>query len=904
MGNLNLRFRTISLLLSTVIAVLALPRCTCGGSYPRGSAGAGLQQNAMNLRIAADTLRFMRNNLEAILRKNFEVDATGEFVTIYLPEASDSSANQFCDESNLYPGTIAPCTYNVRLRDGCVGPGEKDSSGKCQPDLSKPRETMRSWIRIRIADLANHMSFEMESPGFLVTGGFRLQITNLPVDASLGIYAKLPAVNGQQLGNFVCRYFAPPAAKQALVLEKIDISIQPRVDEVDGKPSFFVTTLTRDLQVGQLALMAEAVADPACIISQQNEIPCEAACALIGSLLGPTSEGFNFINDLLKPALPYIVTPLANAALALLWGSAAEFNATIPVKDQTFIAKTSGRDVSILASAQPGAFTVTQRTTDPNDITKGMGLPLALGAYAELSPCVNEVPAPSPYPGQLPPTLDGMVAVQDPQLAPGITFDETYHLGFSISESFFNQLAFALRNSGLLCVQLGSDPGGLLAKGAFVPNAGLLYLLAPPLSDMAPPSAPITFRIQPGSSPTVKFGSGKQVGVDKDGKALRDSLITLTLLDTGIEFHLFAWDRYIRTFALNVDIVVGLSAFPSRDGKLMLSIDSIKADNIVEVFNELMPNYDFSKITEVLFSILSSQLNQKSLAFEVPVTQAIKDALGSGDMGVHLLDIRRDGANNDYLSGFIKLCTADDETNPANLGCFILPGPARDEAPLGRFDAYVSEVVYEAAPMLAALRADRAPAGAVKLLMQADRKLEYQVAVDGNSYGPFVYPSDEGYLYVENATLRMLGHHVLHIRSKPFARPFDPDHAGDVYVPVLVDSERPRVSVVSGHIKVEDLVTPRDRMRVQIVSDGVESAWMSVADAEAALAAAGDDADVIAMDEAGNTSIDPRALVQNVAAPEAPAASRGCSSSSGGSVAAVFTVLLGAYLISRRSRRR
>jgi hypothetical protein len=901
-----MHLRPAALIACTLIASAIGEGCSCGGNYPKGAAGAALQQNALNLRIAADTLRFVQTNLEAILRKNFEVDPTGQYVTIYLPEASDSSAKVFCDESGLYPNAVPPCDYKVRIRDGCIGPGEQDASGKCQPDLFKPRETMKSWIRIKIAELSNHLSFVMEDPGVVDYGGFRLVITDLPVDVNLGIYAKLPAIAGQQLGNFACRYFAPPAMgggePTALVLQKIDISIQPRVDDVNGTSSFFVTSLTRDFEIGMLNVVAAPVADPSCVNTSPNELTCEAACSLINSLLGPTAEGFNFVNDLLKPAFPYIITPLANGALAFLWGDSAEFNATIPVGKMSFIAKSSGRDVSIMAGAQPGAFQVTERPD--NKLTQGMALPMQLGAYAQLSPCVNETAAPPAYPDNVAPTLDGLVQLQDPQLAPGVTYDETYHVGFSISESFFNQLAFALRNSGMLCVSLGSDPGGLLATGSFIPNAGLLYLLAPPLSDMAPPSAPITFRIQPGTSPNVRFGTGKQIGVDKDGKPIRDSLITLTLFDTGLEFHLFAWDRYIRTFAINVDVVVGLSAFPSRDGKLMLSIDSIQANNIVEVFNELMPNYDFSRITEVLFAILASQLNQKSLSFEVPITQAIKDAIGDGDFGVHLLDVRREGAKNDYLSGFVKLCTRDEETDASNIGCFILPGPpARDAAPPHRFDALLSEVVYEDAPALLgdklrALRADRVPAGAAKIMLASDQPLEYQVAVDSGTFGPFVYPSAQGMLYVEHPALRMLGHHTLRVRAKPFGRPYDGGISDDVYVPVLVDSERPHAKVIDGKLALEDLVTPRDLLRVQIIDGGVESEWMTPAEADARIGTASPDVIVRAMDEAQNISIDPRLFVQDFEQPAAAPQKSGCNA---GGAASLWLVAL--VLVAARRRR-
>ena len=84
-------------------------------------------------------------------------------------------------------------------------------------------------------------------------------------------------------------------------------------------------------------------------------------------------------------------------------------------------------------------------------------------------------------------------------------YNEAYHLGLMLSQSFVNTLAYTLRQSGIFCAALGSDPGGLLTTGDFVPTAGLLYLLAPPLTKLAPPSAPIPVpRMMPTSGGVLK----------------------------------------------------------------------------------------------------------------------------------------------------------------------------------------------------------------------------------------------------------------------------------------------------------------------------------------------------------------------------------------------------------------
>ncbi len=885
-------------------AELPLQRCLfallCGASlfacssnsYPKNDPAAAPQQNALSLRVAADTLRLVTENLEEILKKNLPLDETGEFALIYLPEASDASARVFCDEGNQWPGLVPPCTYNVRLRDGCLGPGEQDANHKCQPDMAgRPRESLKSFIRVRITDLASHIRLEMEDPGVLSTGGFRLIIEDLTLDADISLYAKLPPIFGYSIGDFTCRYRSPDAAMgQAIKVEKIDISIQPRIDTVDGKPVLFATSVARDVRLASLALTAETIADPACLSNADGALDCTQACALMDGAISVVGEGFNFINDLLKPALPYIVTPIANAALAFLWGDALEFGFEIPVSGLDFIPKSAGRNVRILASAQPGSFAVTQKGSGTDDPTRGTGINLTLGAHAELSPCVGTLQPPLGFVSSIPPALDGTLLLTDPTLDPvaGVapTYEETYHIGLALSEGFFNQMAFALRNSGMLCIALGSDPGGLLANGSFVPNAGLLYLIAPPLAGLAPANAPIFFSMKPGQAPTVRFGSGKLTAIDDKGKPAREPLLTLNLLDTGIEFHLFIAGRYVRTFALNVDIVVGLTIYPTTEGKLMLSIDSIKADNIVEQFNELMPNYDFSGITEVLFSILSTQLSSSSLSFELPIRDALKNVLGNS-MSIRLLDVRQEGTARDFLGIYVKLCSAADELDPNNRACAVplAASPTRELSQIAAVPVQVDHL--DGAAMLQVT-----PPGA--------GSYEYQSAIDSEVFGAFTAPDAQGLLRIQNPILRVLGKHAVTLRPRVMGQPVDLE-ARLARTELLVDPESPRVYIEgSGGLRAilaEDLVTPPERLRYQVIDEEREGSWTTRESATAELRGASDAAFVLAQDEAGNISADPRLLEGGSAGAAAPELRGGCANAG----PAFWPLLLLACFLRRRS---
>ena len=869
---------------------IAASDCTCGASYPKTASGAALQHDAVAVRLSRDLLPYLQNNLEQILRKNFTVDASGEYVLIYLPEASDASAKVFCDELGQWPDLVPPCTYATRVRDGCIGGGDRSATGACLPDLGKPRETFKSYLRIKIADLATHFSIDLEGPSAVDTGGIRIRLTELPVDLSLGLYVNAGLLTkGLTHGHLACLFEKAPGAASTITIHSLDVAVQPRVDDNNGSPTLFATSVVRSVSLGELSVTSRKLdSDPTCNISSPG-FSCDDICPLVNDALVLGSEGFNAIDDLIGPALPLIATPLANAALAFLWNKPLELGGSVPVASLGLVPKNLGTDLQLLMSAQAGAFAVTQQTVgSETDPTMGMSIPLSAGAHADQSPCAAYVD-PNPYYPATMPNFTGSVLVTLPS---GEQYDENYHLAVAISESYLNQAAYAARASGLLCVRVGSSEDGAIATGSFVPTASLLYLLAPPLVTLAAPSAPIFIGITPGDAPIVRLGDTSVMGTDEHGNPQKTSLLNLQLNRTGIEFHLFSYDQYIRVFSLQADIGVGLSLTPQSDGKLSLSIDHVNVDNIAVGFNPFLPGLDFSRITQTLFSLIGSVLGSSGLAIDLPITSAVQQELGA-DFQVRVVHVGRDGPDDSVLAAYLKVCAPADRVDPSNRTCFDVAPPASTAREAhASFAVTNASVGYVPATSAAvrALGADTEPDGSASLTLS--QPLAVQVAVDAPPYGSFIAPDANGVIRVSSPKLWVLGHHTLLLRTRNAHGVIDVTEA-PVQAAVIVDSEKPRLSIADRRLVATDWVTPPEKIMFR-----VGERWLSATEAQVAAAASPAGTLIAARDEAGNVSA-AQALHGAELSGNAPAR-QGCQTSGSSSLA----WMLGLFYVARAWRKR
>ncbi len=844
-----------------LLLVASFSDCTCGGNYPLANSGAALQPQAASLRMSANLFPYIQQNLEQILRSNFPVDPTGEYIVIYLPEATDSSADVFCDEFNEYHGQVPACTYTMRARDGCIGPGEQDANGKCQPDLGHPRETYRSYLRIKVQDLVAHFNLFMEAPGGDDSGGFRLQIIDVPIDVSLGLFVnadKLAGITG--LGHVACLFQTTPGAAATLNLHELDVSVQPSIQDVNGVPTLFATSMVRHIDLQGLALSAAPLsADPACAPSNSS-LSCADTCNIANDVLTFGDGAYNAINDFLQPVIPYLATPLANAALGFLWNKPLQFGGAIPTKGISVVPPGVGTDLQMLASAEDGAFAVTQPDVS-DSTTTGMDLPMSIGAYAVPSACAPYV-APLPAYSSGMPAFSGAITVHT---ADGTPVQESYHLGMALSESFLNQMAYAARSSGLMCLTVGSNENGLLATGSFVPTAGLLFLIAPEFSTLADADAPIFFRLTPGDAPIVQLGDPNATGgTDDEGNPLTPSMINMRLNGLGIEAHLFSYDRYIRVLQLNVDLDVGISLHPTSDGQLNLSLDHVLAENVQNSFNPILPGLQLEAITKVVFQLVAQVLGSSGLTFQLPINDALQKSLGA-NLQMRILDIRRDGPDNGVLAAYVRVCGPADMADPTNVVCYTGSSPVRDalvvtlaSAP-GLYNPSVD-------PRVLALHSDSTPSGHVRV--QIDGATRVQVAVDGPLYGPAQTVDSAGGIVVVDPRLKILGHHVLQVRNLSDRGVVD--NSGVVgTLNVLVDPEHPTLSLKGRQLIAHDLVTPLEQLTFK---SGDRTMSWSEAQTFADTAPTG--TELVAIDEAGNASAP---ITLDLGAETSSPAAHGCS---------------------------
>lgn len=857
-----------------LMVALALPNCNCGGAYPRDQLGAEIQPDAAAVRISNVLFKFMQRHLESILRTSFETDPSGEYAIIYIPEGGD---DPFCDELNRWPGSVPACAYSVRMRDGCIGQGSPNLSGTCLPDLGYPRSTFRSFIKVRISDLVEHLSIDIEPASMFDEGSIRIRITDLLVDGSLALY-----INGTRLtngtvglGGITCKFGKAPGSPHMLRIDEIDVSVQPRVLRTNnGPPTLTSTALVRAVRVSGLSLDATPLPSDQACVTPTGLLNCQDTCKLAGDILKLGSDAFNAVNDVIAPALPYIATPVANALMLALANKPLEVGGAIPIGAQSFIPKGAGRDLWVMMNAGEGAFKVTQqepgRSDDP---TLGFTLPMWAGAFSENSPCAAPTTPIPPYASQLP-VFDGTVRLDHP-LLPGTPYDEQYHFAMMVSQSYLNQVLFAVRNSGIMCAQLGSQAEGLLSSGSFVPTAGLMFLLAPPLERFADRNAPIMLKLQPGQAPRVELGNGAIIGRDANGRPIRNSLINLHLNELGLEFHLFSFDRFVRTFVLNVDLVVSASVNIGKNGKLSVSIDSIRAERVEDQFNELFPGYDFSKITEVIFSIFASQLSPEALSFDIPLSQAIKDALGTDEVDVRILTVRRDGPADDLLGAYLKLCDEEAHQDPLDLACYQAPSPSpvRDQA--SPTQPIVARVVST----------DDAKRGVSQITVALGGGLddEWQWSVDGGPYSRFsgtVAGTDR--MHIDSPLFGVMGKHTVALRHRSPNGALDLEQS-PLQLDVWLDPHAPtlRYDNVRG-VVVDDDVTPLEKLSYRVDS----GEWISAQQFEAL--SLQPKQTVVARDLGMNESL--RLVVP--AAGSQSSATQGCAQTTGNAQVLAFVVMM------------
>jgi hypothetical protein len=689
--------------------------------------------------------------------------------------------------------------------------------------------------------------------------GVRLALYELRLGIRLNAIAELLGSDAScpifgDLGNDVAAQFS------------INVLIQPGVGPDPAR------NVDVDVTVGQVELVDLAV-DVAgrgeyCSLSQCQDCAlevgntcldpggrCNECVILCGGVVNGVAALSGALIDLVRPLLNRALTPVVQnfvrSALGDLNNQSAKVEAQVKLSDLAPIAalKAAG-PFGIFVAPEVGKFPVVRRNGD-----KGMEITISGGSEAALADCVSNTDffaeAKGPTPELL--GLDGR--------------GRPYHLGFTLAQSLINNIFYSVYRSGSLCLQLSSQDVKELTDGGFSLNASLLSLLASDLTRLAEDTAPVIVQLKPRNPPRLDLGSGTRTGTDAMGRAQYDWLMKVALEDVGIAFHVLVQDRYVRIFEVTSDIRVGLNVNVLPDNKLELAVGELKIDGFQEIFNELLPNADFSMILPSLIDVgLSAFLNQE-LTFDVDVTDALAGALGV-PIYMRVNEVKRDGPQEDFLT--VTMTFSDQPGAP-------LVRPAET------FAALADDPGLE-------LRVDGKlrPSGQARLVVGDPnaaliRRVEYQTRVDGGLWRAWQAPNADGTLWVDDPKLFLSGKHVIDVRAR-----LEDDYMTLDRTPVRlvaqVDTTPPRVQAELRGDQVVGVVTDvglgLDGLRVRARFDEGAPIEVPVTQVEArgtivlGLAGHGDayQVELVATDARGNASAPARVIVGRRPTQDAPTA--------------------------------
>jgi|GEM_PF-547252 len=433
-------------------------------------------------------------------------------------------------------------------------------------------------------------------------------------------------------------------------------------------------------------------------------------------------------------------------------------------------------------------------------VNEGASLSLTGGANANpLSKCVNPAVLQKPTDIPTPKLLLGNDVPNWPaDIAPP-------HFGLAISEDFANYAMGGIYNSGLLCLQIGTEQVAQL-------NSGALGTLIPSFKTLPlqKQNAPVGLVMKPTNPPVITFGSGADPA--------KDPTMKIDLKGLGIDFYVWSSDRYIRTFASSFDLGVPVTLAVSKEG-LAPQIADLTISNMKVTNSELLSEAP-AKIGAGLEGILSAAVGQALGGGIKPID--LSGALSSLGFTLNIPA----GAEGKASPGIQKVT----EGSKNFLGIFASLGIAAP-APAGQQQQQQKVAESKTSARLTDRRVE--PAGlrvqtmtrdnAPVLVVSADSSLgegavEYSYQVDKGFWRPW---TSEGALKVHDDVLRLQGKHVIHVKSRKVGQPMTEGEPVDV--PVTLDVDPPQVRLrregSALAVKAADQVADDEELRVRYAID-------------------------------------------------------------------------------------
>ncbi len=619
---------------------------------------------------------------------------------------------------------------------------------------------------------------------------------------------------------------------------------------------------------------------------------CVIGCGIAGAAGGILSDLFDTgLGSLLSGP---ISSALAGAIAGGLNGTPVEVDAQLDLRamlSQT-LPLTYGKPIGVLAAANGGGL-----ATFGSGTTLGLNAGIDVGTETDTEVCVPSLPPPAAAAtgdANLPTTI----SVVDNSQTPPVQRTDTYHVAAAIALPALQRAFYDVFNSGLLCIGVDSAAIAHLTSGSQIITAGVLFLLAPELQQIADEAAPLYVQLEPRTYPTVALGTG-QVGAD--GKTI-DSMLQIGLNDLQLSFYIFSQDRFIRVFSVSADLALGLSILRGANNALELSVDGVTSSNVQTTFNALSAT-DYSQVVSVVLNLVTGTLLSNKLTFSLNFDSALQAVLGP-DVYVRINDVQRAGDSNDYLAVYLTACAKNDPDAPPV--CADGGSPA-DDLVAPTLSTALPLYVQPEKPLPAVLRTSLVPAGALAVHVQDDGfARQYAVRVDTGLYNSLVRADANGDIVVKSPALLTFGEHRLEIRSQVGGH-YETLASAPKILDVELDAERPLATITpldafgGLRLSASDLVSKPENIAIEWRGVGAAgiSTWHSGVQGEVLTPEMLHDVynlELRATDHAGNIS---EVVTYAWQSPPAHSASRfGCHAAGQSSLLALIAVAL--FFVRRR----
>ncbi|MCS6856853.1 MAG: hypothetical protein NZM37_03995 [Sandaracinaceae bacterium] len=503
------------------------------------------------------------------------------------------------------------------------------------------------------------------------------------------------------------------------------------------------------------------------------------------------------------------------------------------------------------------------------------------------NPCVPRVEPPSP------PDIRRVSAFQG-NVIPGTS--TPYQLGIGVSEDFLNYAGYAIFDSGMLCLGVGTRLSQQLTTGLVSVLIPTLRALAYPL-----PAAPLSVATRPQRPPIFEVGT-------RSG----EPLLTMTIPNLQVDFYVWSQERYIRfmTYQTDLQIAVDLMAMGNR---LVPQVTAVNPRNSRVLNSEILVENPASlaMTLETVIRMFAGMLTGRLPSFEIPP-----------------FDLNRDGTPDiliDIPSGGVRAISDEGEDFLAVFANFELGGAPR---PLIRpIDTKMEVMVYTLVRESMSLENfGQNGLNSVGLRIWAEGPqgvdYEYSYRIDGGPWSPWIMGGrladvndcESSFLcfergeavIIEDPILLLQARHVIETRVRIAGEPKTVDLTPasaeliiDILPPFVKIEPRHRVNGI--HVIADDIITPPDRLEMRIRFDeGDWSDWMPLSDQDIPENARMVEVEV--RDEAWNVGRATMPLIRGIPDPGRTGAGCGCkvSAPNGRRSALVVLAIALVALVRRR----